>query len=305
MKKNQFIKVTLRGINEKFSFNTLLFALSISFILVSCTGKKSVKLLPPFELKPYKTTIVNEDCNYFTESMKQNSIVGYIEIIDGNYSMINIESETAEQGELQIDVKFRPIKKANKNDEFKLYCNGCFTTQLYLVDKVGAIFEQFGGGGFKLVNENVLIDFLKGGSSDCLLRFKNDAYKFKEFLKTPENIAGFMIITSAYKESGEKSNVQSNALSTRKNEQVDDKVQTNQDWDKVLADYEAYTDKYIKLLKKAKAGDASAMTEYMEVLQKAQEFQESLAGVNDNLTPTQLQKFTKIQMKLATAASDL
>jgi len=59
------------------------------------------------------------------------------------------------------------------------------------------------------------------------------------------------------------------------------------------------------LLKKANAGDASAMTEYMEMLTKAQEFQESLADADDDLTPAQLQKFTKIQMKLANAAAGL
>jgi uncharacterized membrane protein (DUF106 family) len=59
------------------------------------------------------------------------------------------------------------------------------------------------------------------------------------------------------------------------------------------------------LLKKANAGDMSAMTEYVEMLEKAQEFQESLENADDDLTPAQLQKFNKIQMKLVNAASGL
>lgn len=88
-------------------------------------------------------------------------------------------------------------------------------------------------------------------------------------------------------------------------EEVVAKKSGNTNWDKVLADYEAYTDKYIKLLKKANAGDMSAMTEYVEMLEKAQEFQESLENADDDLTSAQMQKFTKIQMKLANAAAGL
>ncbi len=79
----------------------------------------------------------------------------------------------------------------------------------------------------------------------------------------------------------------------------------SKNWDKVLVDYEAYTDKYITLLKKSKAGDMSVMTEYMEMLEKAQEFQESLENADDDLSPAQMQKFTKIQMKLMNAMSGI
>ena len=77
------------------------------------------------------------------------------------------------------------------------------------------------------------------------------------------------------------------------------------DGDKLLSDYESYTDQYIALLKKAKNGDASAMTEYVDMLSKAQELQESLMGANSVMSPSQLQKFTKIQQKLLNAASSL
>jgi hypothetical protein len=208
---------------------------------------------------------------------------------------------------LQIDVKFKSIKKANKDDVFEISDSGYTPggTGLYLVDNVGTIVEEWGGyGQFKLVNKDVLLDFLMKGEGDCMLRFAIPAYSLKEYMQSPENLVGFVIKTSAYNKSNVKSDLQSEALSSTDKEETTSES-SNQDWDKVLTDYEAYTDKYIKLLKKAKAGDASAMTEYMEVLQKAQEFQESLADVNDNLTPSQLQKFTKIQMKLAAAASDL
>ena len=79
----------------------------------------------------------------------------------------------------------------------------------------------------------------------------------------------------------------------------------SENWDKLLKDYEAYTDKYIKLLKKASAGDMSAMTEYVEMLEKAQNLQESLENADDDMSAAQLQKFNEIQMKLINAASGL
>jgi cytochrome c556 len=79
----------------------------------------------------------------------------------------------------------------------------------------------------------------------------------------------------------------------------------NTNWDKVLADYEAYTDKYVKLVKKANAGDASAMTEYLDMLEKAQNLQESLENADDEMSMSQLNKFNEIQMKLINAASGL
>ena len=76
-------------------------------------------------------------------------------------------------------------------------------------------------------------------------------------------------------------------------------------FDKALDDYDAYVDEYIKFLKKAKDGDASAMSEYPAMLQKAQNMEQSLtdAQTNNNLSADQLQRMLKIQGKLLGAAS--
>ena len=49
----------------------------------------------------------------------------------------------------------------------------------------------------------------------------------------------------------------------------------------------------------------NALTEYTNILEKAQELQESLSNANSSLTASQLQKFTRIQNKLSNAAMDL
>lgn len=48
------------------------------------------------------------------------------------------------------------------------------------------------------------------------------------------------------------------------------KKKSGNNWDSVLDDYEEYFDQYVKLLKKAKNGDVSALTEYAKMLEKAQ-----------------------------------
>lgn len=77
------------------------------------------------------------------------------------------------------------------------------------------------------------------------------------------------------------------------------------DWDSVLDDYEKYFDQYVKLLKKAKNGDVSALTEYAKMLEKAQSIGNKLEHAKGDLTANQSARFLKIQQKLLNAASDL
>jgi hypothetical protein len=79
----------------------------------------------------------------------------------------------------------------------------------------------------------------------------------------------------------------------------------NQDWDKLLKDYEEYTDKYIVLLKKAKKNDVSALSEYPDILEKAGELENDLKKAENNLSQAQLSKMLKIQTKLANAAMEM
>ena len=77
------------------------------------------------------------------------------------------------------------------------------------------------------------------------------------------------------------------------------------DWDSVLNDYEAFVDKYIALLKKANAGDMSALTEYVSYMEKAQSLAEKLDDADDDITPAQLSRYMKISQKLASATADM
>ena len=71
--------------------------------------------------------------------------------------------------------------------------------------------------------------------------------------------------------------------------------------DDVLNEYEKYVDKCIALMKKAQAGDMSAMTEYAKLAEQAQKLAEKVEKVADSMSAAQIARYTKITQKLASA----
>ena len=82
-------------------------------------------------------------------------------------------------------------------------------------------------------------------------------------------------------------------------QEVAEPVVNTKKWDETLDSYEKYIDQYIKLYKKAMTGDASALTEYASMMEKATEFAEKLEEAGDDLTTTQMNRFIKLQTKLS------
>ncbi|HPY81985.1 MAG TPA: hypothetical protein PLU45_01385 [Bacteroidales bacterium] len=90
-------------------------------------------------------------------------------------------------------------------------------------------------------------------------------------------------------------------------EKVEETVASSgsEDWDAVLKSYENYIDQYIKMMKKAKNGDASAMTEYAAMMEKATDLAEKMESAGDDLSTAQMNKFMKLQTKLSNAAMEM
>lgn len=78
-----------------------------------------------------------------------------------------------------------------------------------------------------------------------------------------------------------------------------------EDWDSLLDSYEEYVDMYISLLKKASAGDLSAVSEYTSYMSKAQEVSQKMANATSKLSPAQLSRFNKINQKMLQAAQNM
>ncbi|MFT5102606.1 MAG: hypothetical protein ACI86C_000248 [Candidatus Latescibacterota bacterium] len=88
-------------------------------------------------------------------------------------------------------------------------------------------------------------------------------------------------------------------------EEADEEESSGEDWDAVLEDYDGFVDEYIVLLKKAQEGDMSAMTQYMSVMGKANSLNEKLSTAGDDLSASQMARLVQLQMKLASAASQM
>lgn len=74
-------------------------------------------------------------------------------------------------------------------------------------------------------------------------------------------------------------------------------------WDKVLDSYEAYVNKYVACMKKAMSGDTKALTEYLSLLEKAEELGEQLENASSSMTAKQVSRYTKINAKMLEAAA--
>jgi flagellar biosynthesis chaperone FliJ len=83
------------------------------------------------------------------------------------------------------------------------------------------------------------------------------------------------------------------------------KIETNQgvttsdkDWKKFLKSYDEMVDQYIKYFKKAAKGDMSALTEYPALAEKIQKLQAQSVDLQNNLTPSDIAKFSSEYMKI-------
>lgn len=79
----------------------------------------------------------------------------------------------------------------------------------------------------------------------------------------------------------------------------------DEDWDALLNSYEQYVDKCIALARKAANGDLSALSEYSEMMEKANDFSSKLQNATGSMSASQMARFNKIMQKMANAASSI
>lgn len=234
----------------------------------------------------------------------QGDLNNYLEIVEGSYKILMAGND------LILNIKLRAIKKLEEPNLDEIRAE--------LLDK--SDMPLVGVGTFNVSHWNSsndidkINDALKKGSGEIAIQLIYSSWgnkcKESEALKiASEKAKSFSIISKVKENTSYNSSDDADDTSIISNDDEDDNKTTSKNssknWDKVLSDYESYTNQYIKLLKKANAGDISAMTEYVNMLQKAQDIQESLSDANDEMTPAQLQRFMRIQEKLINAASGM
>lgn len=78
---------------------------------------------------------------------------------------------------------------------------------------------------------------------------------------------------------------------------------SSNDYDAMLDSYEKYVDKYVSIMKKAAAGDMTALAEYPALLEKAEEFSSKMSKAEGNMTAAQWARYTKITHKMVEGAT--
>lgn len=129
---------------------------------------------------------------------------------------------------------------------------------------------------------------------------KKDA---KELLKKIKYVR-VVNLCAAYEDENEKKQLEEEqeAEAQESNVETDEEsvgTSSGENWDAVLDSYEKYVNKYVSLMKKANAGDMSAMSEYPSMLQEAQEFSEKLSNAQGELSSAQWARYMRITAKMS------
>ena len=263
----------------------------LAFLITSCGGGA-------------KEVIIKNSSKDFVGDLK-----GYLEVVDGNYTLVKPSMD------LILTVKLKAIKQLESGKEFG-------EIRAELRDENGmpisgaSTFVLAKEGWVTTESENSKVDMaLKDGQGEFAVQFKYDTYSSgggslgaTDAIKIASKKAKtFAIVLSKFKEaSTSSSSVSSSPASTSSDENVTStKKAGSGNWDSLLDSYEKYVNQYIALLKKANAGDASAMTEYASMMEKATEFADKLENASDDLSTAQAARFLKLQTKLTNAAAGL
>ena len=212
----------------------------------------------------------------------------YLQVVDNEYEVADIEGM---QGDLSIKVKaVKPFPKPDKE-----------------IDLIDLSASLLGENGMPVAGTG---DFSSGYDYSS---------KLKSLLSTGsgEVVVKLHAMPGDYKVEEHGSKVKKFSLSSSIHYQTETTESTSsgnseastssgsEDWDQILKDYDEYTDQYIKLIKKVKNNDMSAMSEYADMYEKANKLGEELTGGQSSLTPEQMGKMMKIQTKLANAALEM
>lgn len=76
---------------------------------------------------------------------------------------------------------------------------------------------------------------------------------------------------------------------------------SSNDYDAMLDSYEKYVDSYVSVMKKAAAGDMTALTEYPALFEKAEEFSDQMSSAQGSMTTAQWTRYIKITQKMMDA----
>lgn len=246
-----------------------------------------------------------------TNAKVEGDSADVISIVDGKYTIVGTEKGQMGQ-ELYIKVKLRlerPVKAAYNQVFFTSPFHGIMILDknnlpmlenplpvqdpdalLKFITEGKAGDEKEISFAFTMLNEE---QFKKILSEAVTIKFSGMSYSINDMISPAEDSQQAVSEDVA-------------AADDEPSESVDEGgSESSEDIDELLADYEQYYDSYIKMMKKAQKGDMTALADYADMLQKAQEIGNKLENVKGDLSAKQLATFNRIQNKLMKAAQEM
>lgn len=222
----------------------------------------------------------------------------YIKVVDGEYTLKPVDDK------IIIAVKFELTKKYDLSGEPEL---GNIT--LIPLDDTGAVIPNI-GLDFSLTSTSdydKMKSFLKGEVGKTVIvsfewNYFSNIEMQSRIIDGTESIeitgADFTGDTSVSSSSSSDDSYEEVAIETPKG---------SAEMDKMLDSYEQYVDQYISFMKKAQGGDMSVMAEYPAMMEKAEEWGQSIQDAQEagEVSPAQMKRMLKIQAKMTEAAADM
>ena len=272
--------------------NVILLTAVMAFLMISCGGGSK-----EIAVKNYSTE--------FTGALSD-----YLELVDGDYSISDAGYD------LVLTAKFKVINSMEDGNVFS-------SIRAEVLDESGMpipganTFVIAKDGWTTTETDNVKIDnALTEGEGEVTVQFKYDTYSTgggslgdKDFMKIAgKKASSFRIVSSDLMEEAPEQEAYVSETTSSTTESESESTSTSSgdsSWDELLVSYEKYIDQYISFLKKANAGDVSAMSQYPSMMAKAADLQEKIMNASDDLSIAQMNKFNKLQAKMINAAAEL
>ena len=269
----------------------ILLAIVFATILAGCSSKGNI-------------TVTTNDVRYIVNVSGSND---FFEVLPGTYPVTEKDGVLSTTIEFVIKEKYRnpqyivdefSLMPTDKEEE-RIEINGNYA--IFSAENLQEAYRQLATAS---VGDQVKVSFKYVGA---------DKKQTKEMLKSIVSCRIELDVDEPEKEDFvaalEREILEAEAdLEEELNEDSDEYVEnssSSEDWDAILDSYENYMNQYIKVLKKVNAGDASAYSEMLSLMEECNELNEKLSSASDNMSVAQMNRFQKIAAKFASAAATL
>lgn len=258
----------------------------VAFALVSCGEQKIEPANPPISFKEYKSSY-----NY----IHNLPLDGCFEVTSVGAVVNNREGYQLD-AEISFTVNVKMVKAlSHKPKEIASYDYDNKVTLQYL-DKDNNVIGETESG----VKSNILDLSVgqMGTVTGSVVTTKEDA---QEILKKTKYVR-IINLCACYEDEEEKNAYEEGERARRAAEEQQfaeaSYESDSDDWNSILDSYEQYVNNYVRLMRKASAGDASALAEYGSMLQEAQELSRKLSNAQGELSSAQWSRYLSITNKM-------